>query len=96
MLWINARATGFESYGVMVIYRHQQMSSPAQAAQPDSARNLPAVAERHDLVSIPAPIPAAIPAAWPAGASQLAIAIDVVQRTNDVEVRRDWVAAARN
>jgi len=68
------------------------MSSPAQAAQSDTARNLPAIAERHDLVSIPAPIPAA----WPTGASQLAIAIEVVRRSNDVEVRRDWVAAARN
>ncbi len=75
----------------MVLDRSQP-SSPAQPAQPETVRNLPAVAERHDLVSVPA----AIPAAWPAGASQLAIAIDVCQRTNDVEVRRDWVAAARN
>ena len=75
----------------MVLYRSQP-SSPAQTAQPEPVHNLPAVAERHDLVSVPA----AIPAAWPAGASQLAIAIDVVHRSNDVEVRRDWVAAARN
>lgn len=75
----------------MVLYRSQP-SSPAQPAQSEPVRNLPALAERHDLVSIPA----AIPAAWPTGASQLAIAIDVCHRTNDVEVRHDWVAAARN
>jgi len=71
----------------MVLYRHQP-SAPAQTAQPDAVRNLPVVAERHDLVTVPA--------AWPAGASQLAIAIDVCHRSNDVEVHRDWVAAARN
>ena len=71
----------------MVFYRSQ----PSAPVQSDTVRNLPAVVERHDLVSIPA----AIPAAWPTGASQLAIAIDVCQRTNDVEVRRDWVASAR-
>ncbi len=71
----------------MMFYR-SQLSAPARS---DTVHNLPAVAERHDLVSIPV----AIPAAWPAGASQLAIAIDVVQRSNDVEVRRDWVASAR-
>ncbi len=75
----------------MVLDRSQP-SAPAQPAQPEPVHNLPAVAERHDLVSVPA----AIPAAWPSGASQLAIAIDVIQRSNDVEVRRDWVAAARN
>jgi hypothetical protein len=74
----------------MVLYRSQP-SSPAQSAQSEAVHKLPAVAERHDLVSVTD----AIPAAWPAGASGLAIAIDVCQRTNDVEVRRDWVAAAR-
>jgi hypothetical protein len=67
----------------MVLYRSQ----PSAPAQSDTVRNLPAVAERHDLVMVPA--------AWPAGASQLAIAIEVCQRANDVEVRRDWVAAVR-
>lgn len=75
----------------MVLYRSQP-SSPAQPAQSEPVRNLPALAERHDLVSVTD----AIPAAWPTGASQLAIAIDVVQRSKDVEVHRDWVAAARN
>ena len=91
MRWINAGATDSVQLGSMVLDRSQP-SSPAQPAQSEPVHNLPAVAERHDLVSIPA----AIPAAWPAGASQLAIAIDVVHRSNDVEVRRDWVAAARN
>jgi hypothetical protein len=89
--WINAGATDSVHVNSMVLHPSQP-SSPAQTAQSEPVQNLPAVAERHDLVSIPA----AIPAAWPAGASQLAIAIDVVQRSNDVEVRRDWVAAARN
>jgi hypothetical protein len=71
----------------MMLHR-SQISAPAQS---DTVRNLPAVAERHDLVTVPA----AIPAAWPAGASQLAIAIAVCQRSNDVEVRSDWLAAAR-
>jgi hypothetical protein len=74
----------------MVLYRHQPSGQAAESS--NTVRNLPALAERHDLVSVPAPIPAA----WPAGASQLAIAIDVCQRSKDVEVRRDWVAAARN
>ena len=74
----------------MVLYR-SQLSSPTAAQQAEIVRNLPALAERHDLVSIPAPIAAA----WPTGASQLAIAIAVCQRSNDLEVRRDWVAAAR-
>ena len=88
MRWINAGATDSVQLGSMVLDRSQ----PSSPAQHEPVHNLPAVAERHDLVSIPA----AIPAAWPAGASQLAIAIDVVHRSNDVEVRRDWVAAARN
>ncbi|MBI2716813.1 MAG: hypothetical protein HYX37_20555 [Rhizobiales bacterium] len=91
MRWINAGATDSVQGSSMVLDR-SQLSSPAQPAQPDAVHNLPALAERHDLVSVPA----AIPAAWPAGASQLAIAIDVVQRSKDVEVHRDWVAAARN
>ena len=75
-----------------MVLNRSQPSSPALPAHSGAVPNLPAVAERHDLVSMPD----AIPAAWPAGASQLAIAIDVVHRSNDVEVRRDWVAAARN
>ena len=75
----------------MVLYRSQP-DAPAQSAQSEPVHNLPAVAERHDLVSVAD----AIPAAWPAGASPLAIAIDVVQRSKDVEVRSDWVVAARN
>ena len=84
--WINARATSLESKWRMVIYRHQPKAPAAVSA--NTVRNLPALAERHDLVTVPA--------AWPAGASQLAIAIDVCKRSNDVEVRSDWVAAARN
>lgn len=68
----------------MVIYRPQP---EVPAAEPAKAVHLPALAERHDLV--------AVPAAWPVGASQLAIAHDVVRRGNDVEVRSDWVASAR-
>jgi hypothetical protein len=83
--WINARTTNSIQSAIMVLFRHQPA---APGAQPDTVRNLPALAERHDLVTVPA--------AWPAGVSQLAIAIDVCQRSNDVEVRRDWVAAARN
>ena len=68
----------------MVMYR-QQLDT--QATEPSKTVHLPALAERHDLV--------AVPAAWPVGASQLAIAHDVVRRGNDVEVRSDWVASAR-
>jgi hypothetical protein len=67
----------------MVLYKSQ----PSAPEPSNTVRNLPAVAERHDLVMVPA--------AWPAGASQLAIAIEVCQRSKDVEVHRDWVAAAR-
>jgi hypothetical protein len=88
--WINAGAMDSVNEFSMVLYRSQP-DSPAQPAQAEAV-HLPAVAERHDLVSVAVPIPAA----WPAGASQLAIAIDAVQRSKDVEVHCDWVAAARN
>ena len=65
----------------MVLDRSQP-SSPAQPAQSETVRNLPAVAGG-TIWSAFLPIPAA----WPAGASQLAIAIDVCHRSNDVEVR---------
>ncbi len=82
--WINARATNSNQNANMVIYRQQR---DPQATEPAKAMHLPALAERHDLM--------AVPAAWPVGASQLAIAHDVVRRHNDVEVRSDWVAPAR-
>ncbi len=82
--WINARATNSNQSAHMVIYRQQR---DTQATEPAKAVHLPALAERHDLV--------AVPAAWPAGVSQLAIAHDEVRRHNDVEVRSDWVAPAR-
>ncbi len=87
MRWINVRAANSVQLACMMLYRSQLSA----AAQPDTVRNLPAVAERHDLVAVPA----AIPAAWPAGASPLAIAIDVCQRRDNLEMRSDWVAGAR-
>ena len=84
MRWINAGAANPNQMAPMVIYR-QHPSAPA--AEQAKTVHLPALAERHDLV--------AVPAAWPVGASQLAIAHDVVRRGNDVEVRSDWVAPAR-
>lgn len=48
---------------------------------------LPVLAEARDIV--------ATAAAWPVGASQLAIAHEVVRRDKDVEVRCDWVASAK-
>lgn len=82
-----------ESNGRMMFYRHSARVQAAAAAEAGS--HLPALAERHDLVAVPTALPAAIPAAWPTGASQLAIAHDVVRRGNNVEVRSDWVAPAR-
>lgn len=83
--WINIRAANSNLMGAMVLYQHQQGGQVAGSSQ--TVSNLPALAERHDLVTVPA--------AWPAGASQLAIAHDVIRRGNDVEVRSDWVASAR-
>ncbi len=87
LFWINALATNSTQMGCMMVHRHQFSGQPAESG---TVRNLPALAERHDLVTAPA-----VAAAWPVGASQLAIAHDVVRRHNDVEVRSDWVASAR-
>jgi hypothetical protein len=67
--------------------RPQSRPAAASEAQPDTVRNLPAVAERHDLVTVPA--------AWPAGVSQLAIAVDACQRGDEGEMRKNWLAGAR-
>ena len=83
--WIKARAVKSNQIVDMVIYRHQVDAPAADLSK--AVPNPPALAERHDLVSVPA--------AWPTGASQLAIAHDVVRRSNDVEVRSDWVVSAR-
>ena len=83
--WINTGAANLNLMRAMVLYRHQESGQAAGSSQ--TVSNLPALAERHDLVTVPA--------AWPAGASQLAIAHDVIRRGNDVEVRSDWVASAR-
>jgi len=67
--------------------RPQPRPAATPAAQPDTVRNLPAVAARHDLVTVPA--------AWPAGVSQLAIAVDACQRGDEGEMRKNWLAGAR-
>ena len=79
MRWIKADAAESVHTATMVLYRHQP-SSPAQA---DTVRNLPAVAERHDLVTVPA--------AWPTGVSTLAQAVDACQRPGTGQVRTDWL-----
>jgi acetyl-CoA acetyltransferase len=68
----------------MVLYRHE-LSSPAQA---DTARNLPAVAERHDLMTVPA--------AWPSGVSALAQAVDACQRSDSEQLSTDWLARVQS
>ena len=70
----------------MVIFRHQLSAAAGESGQAPESAKLPVPAERHDL---------AIPAAWPIGASQLAIAHEVVSRDKDVEVRSDWVVSAK-
>jgi hypothetical protein len=69
----------------MVLYRHHISAQTAES--PATVGNLPAPAERHDLVPVPA--------AWPVGTSHLAIAAEVVNRSIDIEVRSDWVASAK-
>jgi hypothetical protein len=66
----------------MVLYPHQ-LSAPAQA---DTVRNLPALAERHDLVTVPA--------AWPTGVSALAQAVDACQRCEPGQGGMDWQGRA--
>jgi len=68
----------------MATYRHQP--SAQEPVVSDSGR-MPLLVEARDLVPVPA--------AWPVGASQLAIAHEVVRRGHDVEVRSDWVVSAR-
>jgi hypothetical protein len=81
--WIKAGAAESVHTATMVLYPHQ-LSSPAQ---PGTVRNLPALAEQHDLVTVPA--------AWPAGVSALAQAIDACQRSDTGQVRTDWLARAQ-
>jgi hypothetical protein len=68
----------------MVLYRHQ----PRPPAQADTVCNLPALAERHDLVTVPA--------AWPSGVSALAQAVDACQRSDSEQVSTDWLARAQS
>ena len=68
------------------IIKNQSMRAPPSAQRPDSVGNLPALAERHDLVTVPA--------AWPTGVSQLAIAVDACQRSEAGQVGMDWLARA--
>jgi hypothetical protein len=82
--WIKAGAAKSVHTATMVFYPHQ-LSSPAQA---DTVRNLPALAGRHDLVTVPA--------AWPSGVSALAQAVDACQRTDSEQVSTDWLARARS
>ena len=84
MSWINARAAISTQIARMMMYRHR---TNGQAAAVSDAGHLPALVEARDLVPVPA--------AWPVGASQLAIAHEVVRRGHDVEVRSDWVVSAR-
>jgi hypothetical protein len=81
--WIKAGAAESVHTATMVLYPHQ-LSSPAQA---DTVRNLPALPERHDLVTVPA--------AWPTGVSALAQAVDACQRSDTEQVRSDWLARAQ-
>jgi hypothetical protein len=64
--------------------------TPAAApdAQPGTVRNLPARAEQHDLVTVPA--------AWPSGVSALAQAVDACQRSDSEQVSTDWLARAQS
>jgi hypothetical protein len=82
--WINAELAKSVQTASMVLYPHQ-LSSPAQA---DTARKLPALAERHDLVTVPA--------AWPTGVSPLAQAVDACQRSDSEQVSKDWLARAQS
>jgi hypothetical protein len=82
--WIKAGAAESAHTAIMVLYRHQ-LSSPAQA---DTVRNLSALAERHDLVTVPA--------AWPTGVSALAQAVDACQRSDSEQVSKDWLARAQS
>jgi len=68
----------------MMTYRHQ---TSGQEPVVSDAGHLPMLVAARDLVPVPA--------AWPVGASQLAIAHEVVRRGHDVEVRSDWVVSAR-
>ncbi len=82
MRWINAGAAESAHTASMVLYPHQ-LSSPAQA---DTVRNLPALPERHDLVTVPA--------AWPTGVSQLAQAVDACQRSEPGQGGMGWLPRA--
>ena len=86
LFWINADTALPDKSARMVLFRHQLSAAAGESGHvPDTAK-LPVPAESHDL---------AIPVAWPVGASQLAIAHEVVRRDKDVEVRSDWVVSAK-
>jgi hypothetical protein len=82
--WIKADASKSAHTATMVLYRHR----PSPPAQADTVCNLPALAERHDLVTVPA--------AWPSGVSALAQAVDACQRSDSEQVSTDWLARAQS
>jgi hypothetical protein len=82
--WIKAGTAESVHTAIMGLYRHQ----PGSPAQADTVRNLPALAERHDLVTVPA--------AWPTGVSALAQAVDACQRSDSEQVSTDWLARAQS
>lgn len=78
-----------QTAGMVRFGRHKLETLAASQQRPDTVCDM-MIGEPFTMAAVP------VAAAWPAGASQLAIAIDVCQRSNDVEVHRDWVVAARN
>lgn len=72
----------------MMLYRTQPRAAAPAQERPDTVHNLPALAERHDLVTVPA--------AWPTGVSALAQAVDACQRTDSEQVSTDWQARAQS
>jgi hypothetical protein len=86
--WINAELAKSVHTKIMDRFNKSWLTlGAAPDAQPGTVRNLPALAEQHDLVTVPA--------AWPTGVSQLARAVDACQRRNTREVCTDWLARAQ-
>jgi hypothetical protein len=85
--WINAELAKSVHTKTMDRFNKPRLTpTAAPDAQPSTVRNLPALAGRHDLVTVPA--------AWPTGVSQLAQAVDACQRSDAGQVRTDWLARA--
>jgi len=84
--WINAAAAKSVQTATMMLFKPRPSAAAPAQERPDTVRNLPALAERHDLVTVPA--------AWPTGVSQLAQAIDACQRCEPGQVGMDWLARA--